>query len=61
MTPIVKDFWKARGRYSKSGMLAALKQQKEEGHGGTGLVAGADVDDSRTVDVAGGTEGDDER
>lgn len=27
MTPIVKDFWNIRGRYSKAGMLRALREQ----------------------------------
>ena len=61
MTAIVPDFHKVRGRYCKTQMLAALNKQKEEGHGGTGLVAGADVDDRGAVGVAGGDEGDDER
>ena len=60
MKSIEPNFWKCRGRYSKSGMLAALKQQKEEGHGGNAVVAGADIDDSGTVDVARGVEGDGE-
>lgn len=55
---IVPMFHTGEGRYSKSGMLAALKRQEEE-HGGNAMVAGADIDDFRAVDVAPGVEGDD--